>query len=73
MRKQALDGINIEDIIALFRPCAQVCEVEVIVNKKVYEPKTITKEIPLRQEKAKIVTETKHFAVNLNHGVPYKK
>lgn len=73
LRKQALDGININDVIALFRPGAKVCEVGVIVEKPTYLTATQTLGVPLRQEKAVVVADTAHFAVNLEHGVPYRK
>lgn len=73
LRQQALDGININDVIALFRPGARVCELEVIVEKPTYLTATQTVGVPLRQEKAVIVADTAHFAVNLEQGVPYRK
>lgn len=36
MRAQALDGVKVEDIIALFRPSARVCEVDVLVDRPRY-------------------------------------
>lgn len=65
MKTQILDGVNIDDIIGLFRPSARVCEVNVLVDRPTYLPVTQTIGVPLRQEKAVIVSETSHFAVNL--------
>jgi len=73
LKTQILDGVNINDIIALFRPSARVCEVGVIVDKPTYLTTTETVGVPLRQEKAIIVSDTAHFAVNLQQGVPYRK
>jgi hypothetical protein len=73
LKAQALDGINVDDIIALFRPSARVCEVGVIVQKPTYIHNTQTIGVPLKQEKAVIVADTSHFAVNLQQGVPYRK
>jgi hypothetical protein len=73
LRTQALDGINVDDIISLFRPSARVCEVGVIVEKPVFTHSTLTTGVPLKQEKAVVVADTSHFAVNLQQGIPYRK
>lgn len=67
------DGLNIDDVVALFRPADRVCQVEVLVDKPVYLPVTHTLGVPLRQEKAVIIADKDHFAVNLEQGVPYRK
>lgn len=73
LKTQILDVVNVDDIIGLFRPSARVCEVNVVVDKPTYLPITQTIGVPLRQEKAVIVGEASHFAVNLQQGVPYRK
>lgn len=65
MKTQILDGVKVDDIIGLFRPSARVCEVNVLVDRPTYLPVTQTIGVPLRQEKAVIVGETSHFAVNM--------
>jgi hypothetical protein len=45
----------------------------VIVEKPTYITATETVGVPLKQEKAVIVSDTTHFAVNLQQGLPYKK
>ena len=73
LRAQSLDGINIDDVISLFRPQARICEMDVLVNRPIYLTETEIKNIPLKAEKAVIVADTAHFAVNLQQGVPYRK
>jgi hypothetical protein len=45
----------------------------VIIDKPTYIPHTQTISVPLKQQTAIVVSDTSHFAVNLQQGVPYRK
>jgi hypothetical protein len=45
----------------------------VTIDKPTYIPHAQTIGVPLKQQTAVIVSDTSHFAVNLQQGVPYRK
>lgn len=47
LKEQCIDGINIEEIIALFRPPARYIEVPIVIENKVYESNTYEKGVPI--------------------------
>jgi hypothetical protein len=45
----------------------------VIIEKPTYIINTQTVGVPLKQQSAVVISDTAHFAVNLEKGVPYRK
>ena len=50
LREHVLEGVNIEDILAIFRPPARVCEVDVVVNQPHFVNGTKTVGVPLKYQ-----------------------
>ena len=50
LRCQVLEGVNIEDILALFRPSPRVCEVDVVVDRPHYLSGVRTVSVPLKEQ-----------------------
>jgi len=48
MKTHAIEGINVEEILTLYRPLPKIIEVERIVEKLVYVNGTLEKGIPIR-------------------------
>ena len=67
LREHVLEGVDIEDILAIFRPSARVCEVDVVVDRPHFVNGTKTVGVPLRQEEAVSLNNLKHVPVNINN------
>ena len=65
LRDQVLEGVNIDDILALFRPPARVCEVEVVVDRPYFTNGTKTVAIPIREQEGVRLDSIKHVPVAL--------
>ena len=65
LRDQVLEGVNIDDILALFRPPARVCEVEVVVDRPYFTHGTKTVAIPIREQEGVRLDSIKHVPVAL--------
>jgi hypothetical protein len=50
IKELAVDCINIEEIIGLFRPCSKYIEVPVVVDTPVFQTRTFEKGIPIKTE-----------------------
>ncbi len=48
MKAHAIEGINVEEILMLYRPLPKIIEVERIVEKPVYINGTLEKAVPIR-------------------------
>lgn len=70
LKEQCIDGINIEAIVALFRPPARYIEVPIVIENKVHESHTYEKGVPINTSDAIVVTEEKLQVVSINKEVP---
>lgn len=66
LKDQAIDGINTEEVIALFRPHSKYVEVPIIVEKPVYETKTFEKGVAINTETPIVLESTKVEVVTIN-------
>lgn len=66
LREQVLEGVDIQDILALFRAPARVCEVDTIVQQPHFVNNTKSVGIPLKEERAISMNNLKHVPVALS-------
>lgn len=48
LREHVLEGVNVEDILAIFRPPARVCEVDVVVDRPYFVSGIKTIGVPIK-------------------------
>ena len=56
MKEQCLEGINVEEVLGLFRSPARYIEVPIVIENKVYESNTYEKGIPINTSSPIVMT-----------------
>lgn len=70
LKEQCIEGINVEEVIGLFRPPARYIEVPIVIENKVYESNVYEKSVPINKSKPVVISEEKLQVVTVNKEVP---
>lgn len=70
LKEQCLDGINVEEVIAMFRPPARFIEVPIVIENKVYESNTYERGVQINKPQPYVITEEKLQVVAVKKQVP---
>ena len=70
MLQEHCNGLNIEQIIEVFRPPARYVEVPLVIENKVYESMTYEKGVPINKSIPHVFPEQKLQVVTVNKQVP---
>lgn len=54
LRKQVIDGVDVDAILRLYRPLPKIIEVEKLIDRPVYINGTLEKGVPVRAERCVI-------------------
>lgn len=65
LRDQILDGCDIADVLACFRPAARICEVGTVINTPYFVNGIKHVGVPLKQERGVSMNNLKHVPVYL--------